>query len=85
PWTISIAAWGFSYVSARDGLIFAYALSMIAALAASIVPFVKEYGLPHGWRPRPSSIWWLARANAPLAGADAIEWATRNVDRFILA
>ncbi len=58
---------------------------MIAALAASIVPFVKEYGLPHGWRPRPSSIWWLARANAPLAGADAIEWATRNVDRFILA
>ena len=85
PWTISIAAWAFSYVSARDGLIFAYALSMVAALAASIVPFVKEYGLPHGWRPRPSSIWWLARANAPLAGADAIEWATRNVDRFILA
>jgi O-antigen/teichoic acid export membrane protein len=85
PWTISIAAWAFSYVSARDGLIFAYALSMVAALAASIVPFIKEYGLPHGWRPRPSSIWWLARANAPLAGADAIEWATRNVDRFILA
>jgi len=85
PWTISIAAWGFAYVSARDGLLFAYALSMIAALAASLVPFVKDYGLPHGWRPRPSAIWALARANAPLAGADAIEWATRNVDRFILA
>jgi O-antigen/teichoic acid export membrane protein len=85
PWTISIAAWVFSYVSARDGLIYAYVLSMMAALAASIVPFVKDYGLPHGWRPRLSAIWALARANAPLAGADAIEWATRNVDRFILA
>lgn len=85
PWTISIAAWGFAYVSARDGLILAYVLSMVAALVASLVPFVKEYGLPRGWRPHPSAIWQLARANAPLAGADAIEWATRNVDRFILA
>ncbi len=85
PWTISIAAWGFSYVSARDGLLFAYLLSMTAALAASAVPFLKEYGLPHGWRPRPADISALARRNAPLAGADTIEWATRNVDRFILA
>lgn len=85
PWTISVAAWGFSFVSARDGLIFAYVLSMVAALAASLVPFVRDYGLPRGWRPHPSAIWALARANAPLAGADAIEWATRNVDRFILA
>jgi O-antigen/teichoic acid export membrane protein len=85
PWTISIAAWGFSFVAARDGLMLAYVLSMTAALVASIVPFVREYGLPRGWRPRPSSIWALARRNAPLAGADAIEWGTRNVDRFILA
>lgn len=85
PWTISIAAWGFSFVSARDGLMFAYVLSMLAALAASLVPFVREYGLPRGWRPRLSDIAALARRNAPLAGADAIEWGTRNVDRFILA
>jgi O-antigen/teichoic acid export membrane protein len=84
PWTISIAALGFSYVLARDGLILAYVLAMIAALTASLIPFVREYGLPHGWRPRPSQIWGLARRNAPLAGADALEWATRNVDRFIL-
>ncbi|MHA6718552.1 lipopolysaccharide biosynthesis protein [Sphingomonas sp. RS6] len=84
PWTISIAAWAFSYVSTRDGLLFAYVLSMIAALVASLVPFVREYGLPHGWRPRLAEIWALAQRNAPLAGADAIEWATRNVDRFIL-
>lgn len=85
PWTISIAAWGFSFVSARDGLMYAYVLSMLAALAASLVPFVREYGLPRGWRPRLSDIAALARRNAPLAGADAIEWGTRNVDRFILA
>ncbi len=84
PWTISIAAWGFSYVSARDGLMFAYVLSMTAALVASVVPFLKEYGLPRGWRPRLVEIAALARRNAPLAGADAIEWGTRNVDRFIL-
>lgn len=84
PWTISIAAWVFSFVSTRDGLLMAYVLSMSAALVASLVPFVREYGLPLGWRPQPAVIWGLARLNAPLAGADAIEWATRNVDRFIL-
>jgi O-antigen/teichoic acid export membrane protein len=84
PWTISIAAWGFSYIAPRDGLILAYMLSMAAALVASLVPFVRSYGLPRGWRPKPATMWLLARDNAPLAGADAIEWATRNVDRFIL-
>ncbi len=84
PWTISIAAWVFSYISARDGLMFAYVLSMTAAVVASVVPFLKEYGLPRGWRPRFVEIAALARRNAPLAGADAIEWGTRNVDRFIL-
>ncbi|WP_315762190.1 lipopolysaccharide biosynthesis protein [Sphingomonas sp. Y38-1Y] len=84
PWTISIAAWLLSYVSSRDGLIIAYVLSMAAALAASIVPFVRSYGVPSGWRPHLTPMFALARANAPLAGADAIEWGTRNVDRFIL-
>jgi O-antigen/teichoic acid export membrane protein len=85
PWTISIAAWIFSYVSSRDGLILAYVASMVAAMVASLIPFLKEYGLPHGWRPRMSEVLALARRNAPLAGADTIEWATRNVDRFLLA
>lgn len=84
PWTISIAAFGFSYVSTRDGLLYAYVAAMTAALLASVLPFLREYGLPRGWSPRPSDIWALARRNAPLAGADTIEWATRNVDRFIL-
>lgn len=84
PWTISIAAWALYYVSARDGLILAYVLSMIAALTASLVPFVRSYGIPRGWKPELRPLFALARANAPLAGADTLEWATRNVDRFIL-
>ncbi len=84
PWTISFAAWAFSYATIHDGLILSYVVSMIAALIASMVPFIRSYGLPHGWRPRPIDMWLLARRNAPLAGADVIEWASRNVDRFIL-
>ena len=49
PWTISIAAWVLDYVAARDGLIIAYVLSRAAALVASLVPFIRSYGLPHGW------------------------------------
>ena len=84
PWTISIAAWVLYYVSARDGLIIAYVLSMAAALVASLIPFIRSYGLPHGWSPRVTPLLQLARRNMPLAGADAIEWGTRNIDRFIL-
>src|SRR3546814_9814327 len=57
---------------------------MAAAMIASVIPFVRSYGLPYGWSPRISELFTLARRNVPLAGADAIEWATRNVDRFIL-
>ncbi|MCR5870404.1 lipopolysaccharide biosynthesis protein [Sphingomonas sp. J315] len=84
PWTISIAAWALYYVSARDGLIIAYVLSMAAALVASLIPFIRSYGLPHGWSPRVTPLLQLARRNMPLAGADAIEWGSRNIDRFIL-
>ena len=98
PWTISIAACVFYYAAAapalvpgvslaffkRDGLILAYMLSMTAACLASLVPFVRSYGIPRGWVPRFRPLVALATRNVPLAGADAVEWATRNVDRFIL-
>lgn len=84
PWTISIAATLLWFVMPGDGLVIAYALSMLAAMIASIAPFIREYGLPVGWRPDFGQIIALARRNVPLAGADATEWATRNVDRFIL-
>ena len=84
PWTLSIAAFGLSFLSSRDGLIIAYVLSMVAALAASLWPLMKSYGMPRGWRPEPGTLWALARRNTPLAAADAIEWGSRRLDIAIL-
>ncbi|MDP1027707.1 lipopolysaccharide biosynthesis protein [Sphingomonas sp. KR1UV-12] len=84
PWTISAAAYVFSFFTIRDGLVLSYVASMTAALIASIVPFLRSYGLPHGWSPQLRVLVRMARVNAPLAGADALEWGSRNVDRFIL-
>lgn len=84
PWTISIAAFLFSYYSLRDGLILSYVVSMIAALIASLWPLLKSYGLPWGWRPKPIALAKLARQNMPLAAADAAEWGSRRLDLAIL-
>jgi len=84
PWTISIGAAAFYFVSKHDGLTLAYMASMAMACTASLIPFIRTYGLPRGWHPHPVTLWSMARRNAPLAGADALEWGSRNVDRFIL-
>jgi O-antigen/teichoic acid export membrane protein len=84
PWTISIAAFAFSFYSLRDGLILSYALSAIAALIASIVPLMREYGRPRGWAPEPVRLFSMMKRNLPLAGADAIEWGSRRLDIAIL-
>jgi len=84
PWTISIAAYAFSFYSLRDGLILSYVASMVAALVASILPMLKHYGLPRGWRPHPAKLWLMARRNLPLAAADGIEWGSRRLDLAIL-
>jgi O-antigen/teichoic acid export membrane protein len=84
PWTISIAALAFYFYSARDGLILAYVVAMIATMLASFWPLLRHYGLPRGWRPHPGRMWHLALRNLPLAAADAIEWGTRRLDLAIL-
>lgn len=84
PWTISIAAFVWSFISLRDGLIISYGLSMVGALVASMVPFIREYGLPHGWSPDPGALWKMARRNIPVAVADAVEWGSRRVDIAVL-
>jgi O-antigen/teichoic acid export membrane protein len=84
PWTISIAAFAWYFISTRDGLIIAYALSMVGALIASIIPFIKSYGIPHGWSPEPGTLWRLARRNLPVAAADAVEWGSRRIDIAVL-
>ncbi len=88
PWTISIAALGLSFfpnmVERGDGLIIAYVLSMVGALIASMIPFMKSYGLPRDWNPAPAPLWRMARLNLPVACADAVEWGSRRVDIAIL-
>ncbi len=84
PWTISIAALVLAFVDKRDGLIIAYVLSMVGALGASIIPFLKSYGRPHDWRPEPGPLWLMARKNLPVAAADAVEWGSRRVDIAVL-
>ena len=84
PWTISIAALVLAFLDKRDGLIIAYVLSMVGALVASAVPFLRSYGVPHGWRPEPGTLWRMARKNVPVAAADAVEWGSRRVDIAVL-
>jgi O-antigen/teichoic acid export membrane protein len=85
PWVLTIVSAVLAFTAfKRDGLIIAYAISMVCAFAASLLPCISEFGMPHGWRPGPGRLFRLARANIPLAGADAIEWGTRRLDLFIL-
>ncbi|QDZ08982.1 oligosaccharide flippase family protein [Sphingomonas panacisoli] len=84
PWTISVAVLVYYYVARDDGLTLAYMTALTAAMIASLVPMLRSYGLPRGWRPHLGRVAVMARRNAPLAGAETIEWGTRNVDRFIL-
>lgn len=84
PWVISIAAAGFWFISVRDGLMLSYAAAMIGAFLTALWPMIRHYGGPGVWRPHPAHLIAVARRNAPLAAADAIEWGTRRLDLFIL-
>ena len=84
PWTISIVAFAWAFISKRDGLLVAYALSMVGALIASFIPFLKSYGLPRNWSPNPVLLWRMARRKLPVAAADAVEWGSRRLDIAIL-
>ncbi|MGN6850631.1 MAG: lipopolysaccharide biosynthesis protein [Sphingomicrobium sp.] len=84
PWTITIVAFGWSYVSLDDGLIVAYVFSMVAALITALIPLAKCYGLPRGWKPDLSTSWTTAWRNVPVAAADAVEWASRRIDLAVL-
>ncbi|MEA3066913.1 MAG: hypothetical protein QOK41_320 [Sphingomonadales bacterium] len=84
PWTISIVAFLWSYISRDDGLIVAYVFSMVAALVAALIPLVRCYGIPHGWLPDLPLAWRTAYRNVPLAAADAVDWASRRIDLAVL-
>ncbi|WP_458390036.1 lipopolysaccharide biosynthesis protein [Sphingomonas sp. F9_3S_D5_B_2] len=84
PWTISIVAFAWAYVSTEDGLIVAYVCSMVAALVAALIPLLRCYGIPRGWKPDLPTAWRTARRNVPVAAADAVEWASRRIDLAVL-
>ena len=84
PWTLSIAAAALSFWSLKDGLLVSYALSMVGAFGAALVPFVRSYGWPRKWVPSSWALRKLVRRNLPLAAADAVEWGSRRVDLAIL-
>jgi O-antigen/teichoic acid export membrane protein len=84
PWTITIVAYAWSYVSLDDGLIVAYVFSMVAALVTALIPLLKCYGLPRGWSPDLPTAWMTAWKNVPVAAADAVEWASRRIDLAVL-
>jgi O-antigen/teichoic acid export membrane protein len=88
PWTITLAAFALSFVpimaSRGDGLIIAYVLSMVAAMVAALIPLIKCYGMPHGWKPDLGTAWGTAVRNVPVAAADAVEWASRRIDLAVL-
>ena len=85
PWTISIMAGVFALVGSHSGLALAYLASIYAALLTAAWPFLKEYGLPRGWRPSLPRMVKMTGRGLPLAGADTIEWGTRRLDVYILA
>jgi O-antigen/teichoic acid export membrane protein len=84
PWTLSIMAGAMIFIAPQSGLSVAYIVSIFAAALAAIVPFLKAYGLPRGWRPHPRALGRLTLRSLPIAGADAIEWGTRRIDILIL-
>jgi O-antigen/teichoic acid export membrane protein len=84
PWTISIMAGAMIFLAPESGLSLAYIASIFAAAITAFVPFIREYGLPHGWRPKPGEMRRLAVRSMPIALADTIEWGTRRVDIFLL-
>ena len=84
PWTISIVAFAWSYISLDDGLIVSYVVSMVAALVAALIPLVRCYGIPRGWKPDLPTSMSTAWRNVPVAAADAVEWASRRIDLAVL-
>lgn len=84
PWTISIMAGAMIWIAPESGLSLAYIASILAAAVTAFIPFIREYGLPRGWRPRPREMRRLAMRSLPIALADTIEWGTRRIDIFML-
>ncbi|MEM7664854.1 MAG: lipopolysaccharide biosynthesis protein [Pseudomonadota bacterium] len=86
PWTKSLAVGALFFVPALSagGLALAYLTAIYAALLTALWSFLRTYGLPKGWRPRPRYLSKMTARALPLIGADVIERGTRLLDVFLL-
>lgn len=84
PWVLSIMAGAMIFVAPADGLSIAYIISIYAAGLSALIPYLRTYGRPKGWRPNLKSMGKLTIRSLPIAIADAIEWGTRRIDILIL-
>ena len=85
PWSLTIVALLLGFTPVKpDGLLIAYAVSLTAAMLASLAPCLRSFGWPRGWRPQLGQLVRMAGSNVPLAGADIAEWGSRRLDIFIL-
>jgi O-antigen/teichoic acid export membrane protein len=85
PWVLTLAASALAFTFLKpEGLLIAFALSLLAAATASLWPALSTFGLPQGWRPSAAGLQAMAQRNLPLAGADLVEWSTRRVDVLLL-
>jgi len=86
PWTKSLLVTGLFFVPAlaAGGIALAFLASIYAALFTAAYSFLKTYGLPKAWRPRPRYLAKMTSRALPLIGADVIERSTRLLDVFLL-
>ena len=87
PWVISIAAGAarLHAISARDGLIIAYVVSVVAGPGRGRCGGCSAAtALPARLEAASGALMAVARRNIPLAAADAIEWGSRRLDIAIL-
>lgn len=86
PWvkSILVAALFFIPALAKGGIALAFVGATYAALFTALYSFLKTYGWPSGWRPRPSYLGRMSLRALPLVGADVIERGTRLLDVWLL-
>ncbi|WP_338303008.1 lipopolysaccharide biosynthesis protein [Erythrobacter sp. Dej080120_24] len=86
PWTKSILVAAFFFIPALagGGIALAFLAAIYAALFTAAWSFLKTYGLPKAWRPRPRYLMKMTARALPLVGADVIERGTRLLDVFLL-
>lgn len=93
PWTKSIAVGAFFYLPLlipgaewvrEGGLALAFIAAIYAALLTALIAFLRTYGTPKGWRPRPRYLSKMTARALPLIGADVIERGTRLLDVFLI-